>query len=958
MNKLHNSILLACTVLAGVAPVVFADEQAENLPVLAYWKFDSSDPYADSSGNGNTIDRTDRPVVMNGGYAHFPHGTSGVFGRPLNLGSGDGLTVEFFVRSTSLYLASQCFLSYYNYNGEGTSFFALYGGGNKQTAEDMSVTWLKSPAGRETDAAAWGSLSDRIWHHVAVVFEKGADDSVTDEMRLYIDGVRHTDDGTTSAVHHSNWFGHQVTLVLGYWSHGGVPQNFTAQMQPFEGDIDDVRVTAKALTPAQFLQTPTVVESDEADVVEWIDTAAVPAAGTKVHVPKTARITLDAEGPTPRFASISIDGVVDFPSAASCLSADTVHVGAAGRLFAGDPCSGPDGTPNRLWIDCGDLTVDAGGLVSAVGCGFAGATVKSAEAETLGPGVYRTEQDYAAGAGAHGGYSTTGWQGKGAYGSAEWPVTAGSGGMTWHTDLYGSNGGGVIRIDATGSVTVNGRVTADAFDLIFYPGYGRACAGAGGSVLINCATVAGSGEISARGGNSSGNEFQPGNNGGKSGVGGGGRIAIHYNPDLQTAAMTENLVVAAQSGRSGTRGYGFAENGFRMLGGAGTIWLPDVKLITAATLTNFRGRLVNAPEIDLDGDVIVSDWVGLATDGAKLSVSGNLTVTGQDGRLELGSVDQTMDATVQRKSYSSATAGQLSVGGNLIVTAGARLDVYAAKTNAAQAVGAIVSVGEMLRIQKDAKVYPVSEPSNGGSALFVVKDFEVENGGTFGLAGGGFSGGAGGKVGKGPGYGSSNIGAGHGGLGGRVVESGSGQYGQLNDDVLRPSLPGSGGGHGWNGQPGGGCGGGCLQVVASNSVVIAGTVDADGTTPQNYNKGSTGGAGGTVRFDTLSFTLAETGVITAKGGGSASMTMQSGSYTAAGGGGRVAIWTGATLWEPGLRSGQWTVTDTLPDSCLGNISVDGGLSLAVNAEAGFAGEAGTIRFVTVSKKPGMSIIVR
>jgi hypothetical protein len=141
-------------------------------------------------------------------------------------------------------------------------------------------------------------------------------------------------------------------------------------------------------------------------------------------------------------------------------------------------------------------------------------------------------------------------------------------------------------------------------------------------------------------------------------------------------------------------------------------------------------------------------------------------------------------------------------------------------------------------------------------------------------------------------------------------------------------------------------------------VVIAGTVDADGTTPQNYNKGSTGGAGGTVRFDTLSFTLAETGVITAKGGGSARMTMNSGSYTAAGGGGRVAIWTGATLWEPGLRSGQWTVTDTLPDSCLGNISVDGGLSLAVNAEAGFAGEAGTIRFVTVSKKPGMSIIVR
>ena len=957
MHKLNTTILAACVAFAGMAPVAVADETAETLPVLAYWKFDSSDPYADASGNGNVINQTNRPVVMKGDYAHFPHGTSGVFGRSLNLGSGDGLTIEFFVRGTSLREAEQCFLSYYNYNGEGTSFFALYGGENKKRADNLTVTWLKSGDGRETDTAAEGALAGRIWHHVAVVFAKGADDSVKDEMSLYIDGVRFADAGTTSAAHHSNWFKNAVTLVLGYWSHGGVSQLTTHQMQPFEGDLDDVRITAQALTPEQFLKAPTVSEADDADVVEWTDSAVVPAEGANVHVPATAKITLAAEGPTPRFASIVIDGVVIFPSAASGLAADEVRVGAAGRLYAGDPCIGPDGVANRLWIDCQNLTVDAGGLVSAVGCGYAGATVSSATAESLGPGVARTEQDCSVGAGAHGGYSSTSWMGKGTYGSAEWPETAGSGGMTWNTDLYGSNGGGVIRIDATGTVTVNGRVTADAFDCVAYPGYGRACAGAGGSVLINCATVAGTGEISARGGNSTGNEFQSGNNGGRSGVGGGGRIAIHYNPELQTAAVAEGLVLAAQSGHSGTRGYGFAETGFRLLGGAGTIWLPDVKLITATTFTNFRGRLVNAPEINLDGDVTVSDWVGLATEGAKLNVSGNLTVTGTNGRLELGSVEQTTDATVQRKSYSSLTASALSVGGNLIVADGARLDIYAAKTNATQTVGATVSVGGTLRVQNGAKVYPVSEPSNGGSALFVVNDLDVQEGGRFGLAGGGFSGGAGGKVGKGPGYGNSYIGAGHGGLGGRVVESGSTGYGQIYDDEFRPSLPGSGGGHGWNGQPGGGCGGGYLHVVASNSVVIAGTVDADGTTPQNYNKGSTGGSGGTVLIDTRSFTLAETGLITAKGGGSSSLTMQANTYTAAGGGGRVAIWSGAELWEPGLKAGRWTATETKPDACPGTIDVSGGPSLSPSAEQSFAGAAGTVRFMTVSKKPGFLIVI-
>ena len=86
--------------------------------------------------------------------------------------------------------------------------------------------------------------------------------------------------------------------------------------------------------------------------------------------------------------------------------------------------------------------------------------------------------------------------------------------------------------------------------------------------------------------------------------------------------------------------------------------------------------------------------------------------------------------------------------------------------------------------------------------------------------------------------------------------------------------------------------------------------------------------------------------------------MQSGAYyTAAGGGGRVAIWSGAALWEPGLKSSRWTATETKPDAYSGTIDVAGGPSLSPSTEQSFAGAAGTVRFMTVSKKPGLVIVV-
>ena len=202
----------------------------------------------------------------------------------------------------------------------------------------------------------------------------------------------------------------------------------------------------------------------------------------------------------------------------------------------------------------------------------------------------------------------------------------------------------MIRIDASGTVTVNGEIAADAVDVKAYTGYGRSGAGAGGSVLVNCARICGTGRIGARGGRSSGNER--GNNNASS-PGAGGRIAIHYDPQVQTFNDAKDLVFEVQAGKSYPYGYSVPETGFWMFAGAGTLWFPDAKLIGAENLSNLRGRLVNAHEVSFPGDVVVSNWVGFATDGARISVGGDLTVTGADGRLEIGSVAQTATSSAR-----------------------------------------------------------------------------------------------------------------------------------------------------------------------------------------------------------------------------------------------------------------------------------------------------------------------
>ena len=183
-----------------------------------------------------------------------------------------------------------------------------------------------------------------------------------------------------------------------------------------------------------------------------------------------------------------------------------------------------------------NLRIDAFGGINADGKGYAGGTVGGSVG--FGPG-----------GGAGGGGLTSsgggGYGGKGGDGqySSAWggPTNglinvpgpgSGAGGSPKAPPTVGSPGGGLVRIVATGTVTLNGIISVNGSNKVNYAG-----SGSGGGISIICAKLAGStnGVMRANGGGSG------------IGVGGGGRIAVITRRDLFTGEAPGAYVAYAGS---------------------------------------------------------------------------------------------------------------------------------------------------------------------------------------------------------------------------------------------------------------------------------------------------------------------------------------------------------------------------------------------------------------------------
>jgi hypothetical protein len=179
-----------------------------------------------------------------------------------------------------------------------------------------------------------------------------------------------------------------------------------------------------------------------------------------------------------------------------------------------------------------NLVIEAGGAIDVSGCGFGMA---------LGPGAGGRSLQGGAGGGGHGGNGgSANGPGGGAYDSIVAPVQFGSGGGRGYFSS-GGNGGGAVQLTVGQVLQVDGTLIANGSDISTDNLFGGG--GAGGSLYLTVARLAGRGWIAANGGGSSAN-------GG--GGGAGGRIAIHCGSNDFSGALSAYGGSGASRGGAGT----------------------------------------------------------------------------------------------------------------------------------------------------------------------------------------------------------------------------------------------------------------------------------------------------------------------------------------------------------------------------------------------------------------------
>ncbi len=226
-------------------------------------------------------------------------------------------------------------------------------------------------------------------------------------------------------------------------------------------------------------------------------------------------------------------GVYDATQWAVVFKYTSVNIAAGATVtFKNHPTHAP-----VVWLVSGDVTI--AGAVSLDG---QNGQPFPAHAEP-GPGGFRGGMEFDSSVGNGSGFGPGGgqrgnWSAAGSYGTLGGmrnngaqapaygnpsliPLLGGSGGGAHDNRgerMGGGAGGGALLIAATGTVTINGEIRANG-------GYGRTAGGAGGGIRIVATTLAGNGQLSAKG-----NTYSDWN------VGGLGRIRLERVTNANTIA--------------------------------------------------------------------------------------------------------------------------------------------------------------------------------------------------------------------------------------------------------------------------------------------------------------------------------------------------------------------------------------------------------------------------------------
>jgi len=584
-----------------------------------------------------------------------------------------------------------------------------------------------------------------------------------------------------------------------------------------------------AQAPAYNLTWTGGTDANWFNAANWSGSGDYPRDGDVVSILSGSVLLTNT---TEQLASFTItNSTLTLTNWATMLRATTMSIQNAGTLtHAGCNTNTAASNTNRVYIQCSNLTVHAGGKIDTKGKGYPWAS---------GPGAGILQQI----GGGHGGRGGNAYGVYGrTYGATRTPTEPGSGASQ---DSPGGNGGGVVRIIASGVVAVEGRIdTAGNPGQDDYRG-----GGSGGSIYIDCQEFIGiGGVLCADGGNGTAN----------GGSGGGGRIAVIYNAAAQSnLAVKPTLVCSAAGGRYG--------NGY---GEVGTLYFPDTQMLQPLLALSGCVYFGSGTNWGVNALVISNGFVGFQTNFV-MTVTNDLAIIAggrlamrnstADGALSIGG---NLLINTGRLEYTFAVGSpeSLAIGGDLLLTNASTVYLYAAPTNGLFPYGGLLNLPEdELNIASNCVIYPYSDQTNGGSIKMAVGSLKMAPGSLINADSRGF--------GNDYGPGKGGAGTGGGGYGGQGGRGGGMPYGWTN----APMQPGSGGGKsGWNAP-----GGGLVWIVASGVMVMDGVIQADGGASEG------GGSGGGVFL--AGQELSGAGTIRARGGGT-------NPYGGAGGGGRIAIW--------------------------------------------------------------------
>lgn len=510
---------------------------------------------------------------------------------------------------------------------------------------------------------------------------------------------------------------------------------------------------------------------------------------------------------------------------------------------------------NRVWIVADTITVNSNTSITASGY-----------EPWIGPCWEGVASPF--GSPAHGGLASSG--NAKICGSITEPELPGGGGGT--SSGLKAIGGGAIRIEAT-TLKVNGTISATGGQCPYNQN-----GAAGGSVYIICTTISGSGTVEANGGGNADTTMGQ--------CGGAGRIAVHYNAEAQKD-VTCGIHFSARGGYDGLSGTNASDRRFTIFSQCGTLYFTDDQFIKRNGI-HLSGKIYYGPAvtrfgvIETAGDFEIANCLpDLGGDGAHVSIGGNLTLRGSNGRkFGLWTTGSAVPVTIGGNLNLNGAmlriqdGGDLTVGGNIIhensstAQASGELYVKAAPTNGLDGAvcGTRVAVTGDWTVGRYGMVTTVCNPTNGAAVLMTANNFTLENDALLSANSGGWG------AGKGPGASGGLTGSAY---GGRGCLFGGGLTGSQYGNKKLPLQPGSGS----NSR----AGGGLVWLETLHRMTLNGKISANGANSDNYI-GAT--SGGSVYLHCGSCLSGTNGTITANGG-------NGGGLGGSGGGGRIAVYHGA-----------------------------------------------------------------